>query len=852
MVNGLVRQSLDSREVRFVNKIEHIIKRRSSQAEYQAWITKNEGCIENDYGFIYEPKISIVIPVYNVEDDILIECIESIRGQIYKNWELCLVDDASTWDSVRRTLQKYEEDEKIHVIYRKENGHIAKTTNDGIAIADGEFIAFSDCDDVLAPNALLEVVKVLNKNMQIDFIYSDEDKLSEDGKYRHSPFFKPDWSPDTFMSLMYTNHLGVYRTSIVKEIGGLRSEVNGSQDYDFTLRFMEKSNNKRVAHIPKVLYYWREREGSAASTPQAKPYAIEANRKLKEEALRRRGLRGKVEYMEDLYQFRIVYENSDNPLVSIVIPSKDNFQILKQCLDSVEAHTSYKNYEIILVDNGSSDVVRKSIEDYIEGKNISYIYQPMKFNFSKMCNIGAEQASGEFILLLNDDIEVCQDDWLDIMVGQASLDYTGAVGVKLYYPNSNIIQHVGVVNLGVGPSHSWVGEEDTQSYYFGRNKLTYNYLAVTAACLMVSKEKYWEVGGLEEAFAVAYNDMDFCFKLYEHGYYNVVRNDVQLFHHESVSRGLDHESEEKMKRLLEERKKLYERHPKLEKYDPFYNINLCIDRNDFSLNINPMDMPTNEWKAYRGQPAEYSDAYVCVDKVKVEDRVMIEGWFTAGNKMMDDEGKVTLLFIGNVGQIVEVETDRIIRKDVAKAIETKSEKTGFRCLADNSLFHGKNKVVVKISYKNQQKLVLTDVQIELSNSFKYQINRCVENLLESYTQEQFIYNIDTVEQINGEAIIQGYVFDPNDLYNNLSSVKMLLIDKNGEQYLTTVNRTIRYDVSKAFPEIPNLVWSGFVARFELPEGIELHELKVSMVVENLLTRIIKRSVEYILSEKNNT
>ena len=377
---------------------------KSNDPLYQLWIEKNEIEEKNQKSesikeLTYLPKFSVVIPVYNVEDSILTECIESIRNQTYSNWELCLVDDASTWENVRITLQKYEEIENIHVHYRTENGHIAKTTNDAIEMATGDFIAFSDCDDVLAPNALWEMAKKLNENPELDFIYSDEDKLSEDGEFRRNPFFKPDWSPDTFMSLMYTNHLGVYRADIVKKIGGLRTEVNGSQDYDFTLRFMEQSDNKRVGHIPKVLYYWREREGSAASTPQAKPYAIEANRKLKEEALKRRNLVGRVEYLEDLYQFRVVYEPQEKSLVSIIIPSKDNFSLLKQCINSIYKYTSYKNYEIILVDNGSNDETKAKIKTYIQGKKITYIYKKMEFNFSRMCNMGVQQAKGEYILL---------------------------------------------------------------------------------------------------------------------------------------------------------------------------------------------------------------------------------------------------------------------------------------------------------------------------------------------------------------------------------------------------------------------------------------------------------------------
>lgn len=818
-------------------------KQKSNSPEYQAWINKNEKKIESTYALDYMPKFSVVIPVYNVEDEILIECIESIRGQYYTNWELCLVDDASTWDNVRRTLEQYQGIENIHVVFRKENGHIAKTTNDGISITTGDYIVFSDCDDVLAPNALLEVAKILNKNSELDFIYSDEDKLTEDGKFRHSPFFKPDWSPDTFMSLMYTNHLGVYKSSIVKEIGGLRSEVNGSQDYDFTLRFMEKSNNCRVGHIPKVLYYWREREGSAASTPQAKPYAIEANRRLKEEALTRRGLSGKVEYMEDLYQFRIIYQNKDNPLVSIVIPSKDNFEILKQCLDSIFKCTNYSNYEIILVDNGSGFDTKGQIEKYIQGKAITYIYEPMQFNFSRMCNLGVEKSKGEYVLLLNDDIEICQNDWLDIMLGHASLPYVGAVGAKLYYPGSNLIQHVGVTNLKVGPSHSFVCMEDNESFYFGRNKLTYNYLAVTAACLLVSKKKYLEVNGLEEELAVAYNDMDFCFKLYEHGYYNVVRNDVQLFHHESVSRGLDHENEEKMRRLFTEKSKLYSRHPDLDGYDPFYNINLCKDKNDFSLNINAMDMDSNSWIAYRKRKEFVVGGHLCLDKIQIGEKILVEGWFTTYDAELDNEGIVTVMLTGNVGQVVEVAVNRTIRKDVAKVIETNSDNTGFRCIIDSYLLHDKNHLAIGVQKGRKKVLIKSEQIIDVTKTETHQLEKVEKSVFEKCVVGSVVCNIDNLEVAENELRIKGFAYDRDNLYNNLTAIRLCIIDSNENCYLSSVDRMIRYDVSRAYGQIPNLLWSGFEATIEKPVGLDVSTCKLYIVIQSILNKNVIRSTE---------
>lgn len=550
---------------------------------YKKWIKKHEANIKDVSPLEYNPKFSVVVPVYNTIDKQLKECIESVLSQTYNNYELILVDDHSSWDSVRVTLSKYEDNSQVKVIYRSENGNISVATNDGIDIATGDYIVFMDCDDVISVNALYEFAKLLNKNKDLDFIYSDEDKLSEDGKHRLDPFFKPDWSPDTFMCMMYTSHLSTYRTKIVKEVGGLRTEYNGSQDYDFTMRFMEHTDNKKVGHIPKILYHWRQRKESTASDLSAKPYALIAMEKLKKDALNRRGLTGEVQFFEPMRQYRVVYHNDNNPLVSIIIPSKDNYDILMQCLNSIWDNTSYENYEIILVDNGSAEETRTKLKALADAGKIRYVYEKKDFNFSYMCNQGAEAAKGDYYLLLNDDIEICQNDWLDIMVGQTSLSHVGAVGAKLYYPNSNLIQHAGVINLPVGPSHSLLKEADDKEFYYGRNYMNYNMIAVTGACLLVSKDKYLEVGMMDESLPVAYNDIDLCFALYEHGYYNVIRNDVQLFHHESVSRGYDTISEEKMQRLERERNYLYKKHPDLDGKDPFYNPNLPPNRGDYVL-----------------------------------------------------------------------------------------------------------------------------------------------------------------------------------------------------------------------------------------------------------------------------
>lgn len=552
-----------------------------SLERYQRWLQEDAAKEVLYKELPYRPKFSFVIPVYNTVTSQLEDCIQSVLAQTYDNYELILVDDCSSWDNVRPVLRSFEKNEKVKVIYRKENGHISKATNDGINIATGEFIVFMDCDDLVDKDALYWFAEKLNENNELDFIYSDEDKITEDSKIRHMPFFKPEWSPDLFMSMMYTNHLGVYRTAIVKQIGGLRTEYNGSQDYDMTLRFMEVSDNTRVGHIPKILYHWREREESAAFSAGAKNYAVIAAGKAKEDCLKRRGVAARIEDIPEISQCRVVYEVIGHPLVSIIIPSKDNPALLKQCITSIRRVTNYKKYEIIVVDNGSNDHNKNEIETFLAEYGYMYVYEIQDFNFSHMCNCGVTYSHGEFILFLNDDVEVFRPDWLDRMLGQAMQKHTGAVGAKLYYPKTTFIQHDGVINIKSGPSHAFFKEDDNKTLYFNWNRVDCNFLAVTGACLLVEKNKFEAIGCFNEKLAVAYNDVDLCFRLYEKGYYNVLRNDVIAYHHESFSRGIDTLSESKFARLNKERELLYTMHPLFRGCDPFYNRN-------FGNNVNFM------------------------------------------------------------------------------------------------------------------------------------------------------------------------------------------------------------------------------------------------------------------------
>lgn len=637
---------------------------RPSLSDYEKWIRDNEKNLSATKPQAYQPFISVVIPVYNVTETLLRACIDSVLGQSYSNYELCLADDASTMPEVRQVLSSYEGHPKIKMTYREENGHISRCTNTAIALAEGEFIAFMDCDDILAVNALYEVVCKLNENRSYDFIYSDEDKIDEAGTNRHQPHFKPDWSPDTMMSLMYTCHLGVYRKSIGEEIGWLREGFEGAQDYDFTLRFTEKTS--RIAHIPKILYHWRERAESTAVNPMAKEYIVEAARRTKEEALERRGLNGSVEWVEGIYQFRVNYCPGKNTKVSIIIPSKDNFEVYRRCIETLTERTEWKNYEIITVDNGSSPENKEKYQKYCEQRQVTYLYQPMEFNFSRMCNIGAEAAAGNLLLFLNDDMEIIRGEWLERMAGQAELDHTGAVGAKLLYPDTTLIQHIGVFSFTGGPVHSFCQMDDTPIYYFCRNKIEYNYCAVTGACLMVSKDKFNQVGGFNEDFAVAYNDIDLCFKLIQEGYYNVARMDAVLYHHESLSRGNDVKDPAKFERLKMERRKLYKTHPAFLSGDPWYSPNLTMRGADCSVNLDykmeySRRIPVKKNLQLSGEKA--AQIHFDFDYVLETQILFLSGWMLVEGSYVTN-ARNTKVYLHNEDHVYAYQSRSVYRDDI--------------------------------------------------------------------------------------------------------------------------------------------------------------------------------------------
>lgn len=579
------------------NGISHTIQRAKieklrNQASYPNWLARNEvldieAMTQEIATFHYQPKISIAMPVYNVEEKWLRLCIDSILNQVYTNWELCMADDASTDPNVKKILTEYQQlDERIRVVFREQNGHISEATNSALAIATGEFVALLDNDDELAINAFYEVVKVLNENPELDLIYSDEDKIDMDGN-RSDPAFKPDWSPDLLLGTNYISHLGVYRRSILEEIGGFRKGYEGSQDYDLVLRFTEKTTKERIKHIPKVLYYWRMLPTSTAVDQGSKGYAFEAGLRAVQDALVRRGINGHATHGAANGLYDVYYDIKSDKLVSIIIPTKNGYKDVQRCVSSIIEKTTYQNYEIIMADNGSTDPKMHELyaefEQQLPGRFfVESIDIP--FNFSTINNRAVKKAHGEYLLFLNNDTEVITENWLTLMVSFAQQERIGCVGAKLLYPN-NTVQHAGVI-LGLGgvAGHGHYGYPHGDLGYFGRLAINVNYSAVTAACLLMKKADFDAVGGFEEAFTVAFNDVDLCLKVQALGRGNVWLHEAELYHFESQTRGYDDKGKKK-KRFEQEKVMMEEKWGPLIENDPFYNPNLTRDIPNFSLRI---------------------------------------------------------------------------------------------------------------------------------------------------------------------------------------------------------------------------------------------------------------------------
>ena len=590
-----------------IRKIVRIIKGEKDlqYGDYGGWIKYNEpndADLKNQMKrkFDYEPKISVIVPMYNTKEKFFKDLINCMINQTYSNWELCLADGSP---KKNENLKKYyEKDSRINYKFLGENKGIAGNTNSAIEMATGEYIALLDHDDILSDYALYEVVYALNKFPNSEFLYSDEDKIDENDN-RYDAYFKPEFAPDTLRCQNYICHFSIFKKELMEKLKGFRADYDGAQDYDIFLRMSEITKPENITHIPKILYHWRVHNQSTAKlNSNAKNYAFEAGKKAIEDHLKRIGLEGDVSQgcIEGIY--RVDYKVKGNPKVSIVIPSKDGKDILKVCIDSVLNLTTYENYEILVVENNNeteevfeyykelikNDKIR--VVNYNTGKEITkpeessleYTNKNRRevkkgFNYSAIINFGTQNSEGEYIVQLNNDTELITSNWLELMIGFCQREDVGAVGAKLYYPDETI-QHAGII-VGIGgiAGNRFKSIPKSGHGYFAKESMIENLSAVTGACLFSKKSVYEEVGYMDEKLAVAFNDVDFCLKIREKGYLVVYNPFVEFWHYESKSRGQEN-TPEKIKRFQGEMSTFEQRWPEiLDSGDPYYNVNLSLD-----------------------------------------------------------------------------------------------------------------------------------------------------------------------------------------------------------------------------------------------------------------------------------
>jgi O-antigen biosynthesis protein len=558
---------------------------------YGNWILQNDTLRDDDRrlianhiaSFRCKPKFSIVMPIYNASAGYLHGAIDSIRGQLYQGWELCVVSDAANSPNVRKALHQYaRDDDRIRVHYREVNGGISACTNAALEMAAGEWIVLMDQDDTLAEHALYLVAEAINRDPNLAIIYSDVDHIDEKG-WRSNPYFKPDWDYDLFLGQNLINRLAAYRTDLVRRVGGFREGLEGSQEWDFAFRVLDADPCARVYHIPFVLYHRRQTSRTSSNTPATG--ATDAAQRVVNDHLTRSGEAAVAMFFPQPSYLRIRRSlPTQPPLVSIVIPTKDRCDLLRRCVDGLVNRTNYEPVEIIIVDNGSSDPdAREFLGELRARPNFVIMEDSGPFNFSRLVNRGVAASSGDICVLLNNDIDIINDDWLDELTSHALRPEVGAVGAKLYYGDGSL-QHGGVIlgiSGGAGHQHRYcAGASDG---YFGRLKLTHNLSCVTAACLAVRRDVYNEIGGFEEKhLAVAFNDVDFCIRIREAGYNIIWTPHAELYHYESQSRGYDTTPEQE-RRAAAEVKYIRTKWGRILDNDPFHNPNLSLDTESVEL-----------------------------------------------------------------------------------------------------------------------------------------------------------------------------------------------------------------------------------------------------------------------------
>ncbi len=559
--------------------------------------------------------------------------------------------------------------------------------NEYIKRSASKYILLVSSDCIIDRSIINVYSSILSDNPDVDIIYSDEDMYYKTEGVKKNPFFKPCFSPDTLMSFPYIGKVFLFRTELVSEVGAFDVSLGKEAYYDFILRCFEA--NKHFYHCSQVLF------SQIKETDDDEYVDFNDNIRIcQENSIIRRKMFATLAMDQRGGNYIVDYKWDDKPLVSIIIPSKDNYSVIKRCIDSVLKLTFYNNYEIVVVDNGSSNVNKKKYEEYSKRNDIKYVYDEKDFNFSYMCNVGAENSRGEYLLFLNDDTEIIDTMWLTKMLGQAMLPYSGAVGAKLLYGDRSTIQHCGVIN-NLGPTHAFWGFPDSECYYFGRNRYSYNYLAVTAACLCVSRKKFEEISGFNEELSICYNDVDLCYKLVEKGYYNTVRNDVILIHFESISRGSDHQNEETELRLLKERELLQTLHPQFVHYDPFYSSNLTGEKVDFDLG----ELISLNYTVVDSSKINEVNSFSSIDSLFVERYVKTIGWIISKLDLREENCTISLVLRSD-NEIISIPANRQIRKDVKENCNLRVADVGFACVFPREFIEAETKYTVGIMVTN--------------------------------------------------------------------------------------------------------------------------------------------------------
>ncbi|MFZ5863091.1 MAG: glycosyltransferase [Nitrospirota bacterium] len=559
---------------------------------YRFWITKHEPTRAEfptmraeSTAWSYRPLVSLVTPVFNPTRYALTRCLESVADQLYDRWELCIVDGGSDQPYVREIIEAFTGREpRVKFLRLDKNRGIAGNANEALRLASGEYVGFLDHDDMLAPFALHEVVKLLNQGSPTDIIYSDEDKVPASGTRRYDPEFKSGWAPDTFLSYNYLCHFAVVRKRILDELGGFREGYDGAQDYDLLLRAVEKT--QAIRRIPKVLYHWRAATASTAAGVKVKPYAVSAAKRAIAEHLTRRGLDAEVLDGDALGSYRVKYRVRPGQHVTIIVPTRDKLHLLERCVSSVLAKTRHEVFTILIVDNGSREPETLAYFDRVtDHAKVRVARYDQPFNFSAVNNFAVRGTDSDYLVFLNNDTEVINPEWLDAMLEFAQRDDVGAVGAKLYYPNDTI-QHAGtIVGYWGVADHAHKHYPRSARGYMGRINIIQNLTAVTAACMMMRRTVFDEVGGFDEAFSHSFNDVDLCLRIRDKGYLVVYTPYAELYHHESVSRGHDDKPEERA-RLDREIALMKTRWKRVfDAGDPYYSPNLTLEKTDFSFRI---------------------------------------------------------------------------------------------------------------------------------------------------------------------------------------------------------------------------------------------------------------------------